>query len=176
MPASLGSTSANICSPAPERANGFGLEGATQPRLKGLVFVFTSDREGHVRSEHDRAGQGRYYIFVSLASTKGSVALGCATCQKTAGFSLPLNTITYIPILKFIINNNKQTPLSRGLSKNGPVWTAGVSSSFVNTNRITPLSGDPPKNGLLGTNDRQIKSIAQYPISSISLYLSLIHI
>ena len=93
MPASLGSTSGYICSPAPERANGYGGEGALQLRLKGLVFVFTSDRGGHVTCEHARnAGQGRLNsLLPALVLPCGASGMDCVTCHKTDGFTPPLN-------------------------------------------------------------------------------------
>ena len=90
MPAPLGSTSAYICSSAPDRANGKG-EGAPQPRLTGLVFVFTSDRGGHVRFEHARyAGQGRLNsLLLTLVLPCGASGMDCVTCHKTDGSAPP---------------------------------------------------------------------------------------
>ena len=95
MPAPLGSTSANVCSSAPARANRKG-EGATQLRLKGLVFVFTSDRGGHVTCEHARyAGQGRLNsLLLALVLPCGASGMDCVTCHKTDGFTPPLNITT----------------------------------------------------------------------------------
>ena len=106
MPASLGSTSSRTCSPAPERASGYG-EGATQLRLKGPVFVFTGDREGHVGFEHDRWGQGRTHRCPvlhraqecvhssAMLSVIWAITVGCVTCHfPPCGGTLSLNTNT----------------------------------------------------------------------------------
>ena len=95
MPAPLGSTSVHVCSSAPARAN-WVVEGASQPRLKGPVSVFTGDRGGHVTCEHARyAGQGRLNsLLLALVLPCAASGMDCVTCHNTDGFTPPLNITT----------------------------------------------------------------------------------
>ena len=86
-----------------------------------------------------------YNIGVSLASTKGPMALGCATCHRTAGFTLPLNTNT-INLLKFVLINYITILFPRGPSKTGPVWVED-STSLLATLLIMAPRASPFKDG-----------------------------
>ena len=185
MPAPLGSTSANACSPVPERASREGLgEGTNQPLLEGLAPVCASLQGGHVVIEHDRnAGRG---LPNSLA-----LAMGSFLSHETDGFSLLKHNTINISYTSNLNSFTKNTnTLSLHVSPDNGLLRGQKVGQYINTINTSPLSANPPKSGRTQTGEeisqlRYIFSISahitvntlndRYP-QLLAVNLSLIHI
>ena len=113
MPAPLGITSANTCSPVPERASRDGLgEGTIQFLLKGLAPVCASVQEGHVVIEHGRNAGRRLLNSAALVAPileegRGELTMGSFSSHETDGFIL-LKNLSLIHISE----PTRRTPIS----------------------------------------------------------------